>query len=197
MVSTIMARIAPAAMAYFRVRRAFGLRREIGEMVAYGARWSDYLRIPDGLWLWMGTLRVGDGERMLFPGMAIVALAAVAGLSLPRSWWSSVFPQQLRWAWHVGVYAVILGLAVWLAAGPAVPGPYGPLLRVVPGLDGLRVPARLVVVVSLALSVLGSAGAAWGFSRLRPHRDDCDPGSRQRDRAGGLRRPDAHGAVQP
>ena len=64
----VAAAIAPAAMAYVRVRRAFGLRRDIGEMVAYGARWSDYLRIPDDLWLWMGTLRVGDGERMLFPG---------------------------------------------------------------------------------------------------------------------------------
>jgi len=35
-----------------------------------------------------------------------------------------------------------------------------------PGFDGLRVPARLIVVVALALGVLGSAGAAWLLSRL-------------------------------
>ncbi len=55
-----------------------GRRRAVGEMVTYSARWSDYLRIPDDLWLWMGTLRVGDAERMLFPGLTIVALAPSA-----------------------------------------------------------------------------------------------------------------------
>ena len=164
----VLAAIMPAALAYLRVRRAFGFHRAADEIAAFSARWTDYLRIPDGLWLWSGALPVGEGERMLFPGMAVVTLAAAAGLSLPRSWWPSASPQPARWAWHVGVYAVILGLAVWLAAGPEVPGPYGPLLRAVPGLDGLRVPARLVVVVALALSVLGSAGAAWAFSGLRP-----------------------------
>ena len=194
----ILTAMMPAALAYLRVRRAFGSHRAADEIAAFSARWADYLRIPDGLWLWSGALRVGEAERMLSPGMAIVALAAAAGLSLARSWWSSAIPQPVRWAWHVGVYAVILGLAVWLAAGPAVPGPYGPLLRVVPGLDGLRVPARLVVVVSLALSVLGSAGAAWVLSRLRPRAATIATlavGSVIGP--GGLRRTDAHGAVQP
>lgn len=160
--------IAPAAMAYLRVRRAFGLRRDIGEMAAYGARWSDYLRIPDGLWLWMGTLRVGEGERMLFPGLAIVALAAMALPSLRRAWWPAAAPRPAGWRWRVGLYAFVLAMAVWLSAGPSVPGPYALLVFLVPGFDGLRVPARFVVVVALALGVLGSAGASWLLGRTRP-----------------------------
>jgi hypothetical protein len=63
---------------------------------------------------------------------------------------------------------VILAAGIWLAAGPAAPGPYGLLVRLVPGFDGLRVPSRFIVVTALALSVLGSAGAAWLLGRMRP-----------------------------
>ena len=55
-----------------------------------------------------------------------------------------------------------------MTPGPGVAGPYAGLVHVVPGLDGLRVPARFVVVVALALAVLASAGAAWVLARLRP-----------------------------
>jgi hypothetical protein len=166
--SAVLAAIAPAALAYLRVRRTFGLRRALSEMSAYGAAWSDYVRIPDGLRLWSGILRVGAGERMLFPGLAIVALAALAVLTARRSAWSRSGPRPEGWAWHVGIYAAILVLAVWLSAGPSASWPYRLLLHVVPGFDGLRVPARLIVVVALALGVLGGAGAAWLFRRLRP-----------------------------
>ena len=64
----------------------------------------------------------------------------------------------------------------WRCGSPPVrrvPGPYGLLLRFLPGFDGLRVPARLIVVVALALCVLGSAGAAWILSRLGPRTGLC------------------------
>jgi len=166
--AAILAIIAPAALAYLRVRQAFGFRRAVGEMEAFAAVWSDYLRIPAGLWAWSGILRIGEGERALFPGVTIVVLSAAAAVTFARSAWPSQAPKPAAWAWHLGIYATILVLAVWLSAGPSVPGPYGLLLRALPGFDGLRVPARFVVVVALALSVIGSAGAAWLFARLRP-----------------------------
>ncbi|HJN93689.1 MAG TPA: hypothetical protein QGF05_13320, partial [Dehalococcoidia bacterium] len=50
---------------------------------------------------------------------------------------------------------------------PLLPvGPYAWLAEVVPGLDGLRVPARLGMVVFLALSVLAAMGAARLLNRL-------------------------------
>jgi hypothetical protein len=164
----ILVVIAPVALAYVRVRRTFGLHRSIGEMNAFSAVWSDYLRIPGELWLWSGTLRVGDGERMLFPGLTIVLLAGLAAVSVRRSTWTPGTTRPGLWSWHVVLYAAVLGLTAWLSAGPSVPGPYAGLLRVVPGFDGLRVPARFIVVVALALSVLGSAGAAWLLGRVRP-----------------------------
>jgi len=164
----ILALIAPAALAYVRVRRTLGFHRSVGEMDVFSSRWSDYLRIPDGLLLWSGILRVGEGERMLFPGLTIVMLAGLAAVSIQRSMWARGAARPALWAWHVGLYGAILGLAAWLSAGPAAPGLYTLLLRVVPGFNGLRVPARFIVVVSLALAVLGSAGAAWLLGRLRP-----------------------------
>ena len=162
----ILAALAPAAAAYLRVRQTFGFRRAVDEMAAFGASSSDYLRIPGGLRAWSGILTVGDGERTLFPGLTIVALAAIAvAISAGRAR-PSAAPRPAAWGWHVGLYTAVLLLAVWLAAGPSLPGLYGLLLRLLPGFDGLRVPARLIVVVALALGVLGSAGAAWLFSRL-------------------------------
>ena len=171
--AAILAALAPAALAYTRVRQAFGFRRAVHEMAAYSAAWSDYLRIPSGLWVWSGILDVGAGERMLFPGLTIVALAVIAAATARRRAWPAAAARPAQWGWHVGIYSAILVLAVWLSAGPSVPGPYGLLLRFLPGFDGLRVPARLIVVVALALCVLGSAGAAWILSRLGPRTGLC------------------------
>ena len=46
-------------------------------------------------------------------------------------------------------------------------GPYDWLL-LLPGVSGLRVPARLAMVVYLGLAVLAAFGAAWVLERVRP-----------------------------
>jgi hypothetical protein len=160
--------IAPAALAYLRVRQAYGFRRSFGEMAMFSATWSDYVRIPPGLRAWSRVLTVGEAERMLFPGATIVVLAALALAGCRRATGAHPALPPAGWRWNVGLYLTILALAVWLSFGPAVRGPYGAMLAVLPGLDGLRVPARFVAVVSLALAVLGAGGAAWWLSCLRP-----------------------------
>ncbi len=164
----ILGAIVPVALGYVRVRQTYGFRRTVVEMAGYSARWADAFRIPEGLWAWKGVLRVGEGERMLFPGVTIVALAALAAFSLRKPPPGGTMERQAGWRWLVWTYAAIVAAGIWLAAGPAVPGPYGLLVRFVPGFDGLRVPARFIVIISLALGVLGSAGAAWLLGRLRP-----------------------------
>jgi hypothetical protein len=68
-----------------------------------------------------------------------------------------------------GVYALIAIAALVLSLGPEPTAwgrlfwpvsPYALLFRVIPGLDGLRVPARIGMIVSLALCVLAGIGAA-------------------------------------
>lgn len=55
---------------------------------------------------------------------------------------------------------VVAAAGFLVALGPAVPGLYDLLLRVVPGFAGIRAPLRLLVVSGLAASVLSGLGAA-------------------------------------
>jgi hypothetical protein len=67
-----------------------------------------------------------------------------------------------------GFFAVAVLAAAVLALGPRIqalghdlgPGPYAWLLRLLPGFDGLRVPARFLMLVALFLAVLAGLGAA-------------------------------------
>jgi hypothetical protein len=67
-----------------------------------------------------------------------------------------------------GFFAVAFVAAGFFALGPRIetlgrdlgPGPYTWLLEFVPGFDGLRVPARFLMLVALFLSVLAGLGAA-------------------------------------
>jgi hypothetical protein len=83
----------------------------------------------------------------------------------------------------VGLYAVILLVAFVFSLGPdphvlgqkiLMPGPYALWLRVMPGLDGIRVPARLAIVVQMALAVL----AAYGVVNLVDRFGGATPTSR-------------------
>jgi hypothetical protein len=71
-------------------------------------------------------------------------------------------------------YGYLLGLSFLLSLGPIIHfngreiayGPYLLLYKWVPGFDGLRVPARLVVMMHLAVSVLAGYGLAWLLGRI-------------------------------
>lgn len=87
--------------------------------------------------------------------MVLAALGVLAPLaSFRRARWSADATRYLV------TYTLVVALAYWLSLGPRG-GAYGWLMSVVPGFDGLRVPARFIVVVSLALALLGAAGAGW------------------------------------
>jgi hypothetical protein len=72
------------------------------------------------------------------------------------------------------IFLLLAGLAWWLSLGPSpraygrgieLWSPYGVLLQHVPGYAGVRVPARLAMVVALSLAVLGGLAVA----RIRRH----------------------------
>ena len=77
----------------------------------------------------------------------------------------------LPWAF----YAVAALAAAIFAMGPQItvtgavvaPGPYAWLMDYVPGFDGLRVPARYVMLVTLFLAVLAGLGASELLTRAR------------------------------
>jgi F5/8 type C domain len=145
----------PVVAAYAQVRRDSGLRRSVDEIKSQSADVGDYVSASPSLRLW-GGMGSGRGEHELFPGVTAVALAA----------WSLAFRRRSR---AIGLYASLFAAAFILSLGPeprvfghsiGMPGPYAALLRVVPGLDGLRVPARLAIVCQMALAVLAAFGAA-------------------------------------
>jgi len=100
----------------------------------------------------------GSEERhdgMLFPGFVMIVLAAIGTVSARRD--------------VAALYLTLASIGFVLSLGPeatvwghtlATAGPYAWLLEAAPILDGLRVPARLAILVYLGLSVLASFGAA-------------------------------------
>lgn len=148
--------LSPIVAAYLRVKDAYGFSRTRGDMVLYSATPGDYAKVSPNSMTWGGLVGVGDPERQLFPGLALVLLAAIGVTTGRRS------PQ-------VVLYALVAAATALLSLGPEpdlgvtrlARGPYDVLLAL-PGVGGLRVPARLAMVVCMALSVL----AAFGVSRI-------------------------------
>jgi hypothetical protein len=113
------------------------------------------------------VVRVGNIDRV---AVTIVVLAALLLAT------SATARTRARAYWtERGVFVVALLIAAWLSLGPTpqsmgrpldLTGAYGWLYDFVPGFDGVRVPARFGMVVTVMLAALGGFGAAR-LSRLR------------------------------
>jgi hypothetical protein len=147
--------VAPFAVPYFRVRESLG-ERSVFEINFYSATPRNYLEAHPRNALF-GPITAGRGqqERELFQGIAAPIIALV-GLWPPLS--------AARIAYATGLivaFDVSLGfngvLHPWLHAYVL---PY----------RGLRVPARMAILVGLSLAVLGGFGVARLSARLRGRR---------------------------
>lgn len=161
--------LVPIARHYYEVRAQYGQVRRLVEMnmgsadarsYVIGDRSVGMFRLfrPSGLF----------GELELFPGVAAIALALVAVASLRR--------REAEGPWIVA-YGLTAVAAALLSLGPeprvwghlvTAHGPYDWLMRIVPGMDGMRVPARFAIIVSLGLSVLAAFGTRSIAARLAP-----------------------------
>ena len=158
--------IGAVAWAYVSVRRQYGFRRPYDDWSMFSANLRSYVSAPDTSRLW-GVVLHGDEfpERQLFPGFVTLLAAAAA-------FWPGR-PRRRVAFW----YGALATVALLLSLGPEpsawshrlLPsGPYLWLARIVPGMDGMRVPARLGVVVLLALCVLAALGIARLLEHLQP-----------------------------
>jgi len=158
---------APVAKRYLDVRHRYGQVRSSDEIVRFAADVGSYFTLPPpvaehiGFTLPQYPKPAGPEERhdgMLFPGFSMVALAVVAcATTLGRTW-------------NVpALYLVIAATGFVMSLGPQptmwghriLPaGPYAFFAATVPGFNGLRVPARMAVLVFLGLTVLAAFGAA-------------------------------------
>jgi len=170
----VIAGLAPIAAAYLRVRREQGLSRTLADALQYSADFASYVHASERLWLWGALLPAGRPELQLFPGLVVVTLAAAAIVRTPAprrevETGGRPSPSDGR------VYAAIAVVALVLSLGPRIrvfgatlpfQGPYGWLMAIVPGLDGLRVPARLAPIVSLGLAGAAAVGLERCTARL-------------------------------
>jgi hypothetical protein len=154
--------VSPVAWIYYGVQRERGLARTYAELAGLSAHLGDYFRVPYGAWTWGGLLARGDPERELFHGFVVIVFAAAGALSFVTSRRAG---DGVRRRW-IATYTALLVVAVWLSMGPGAARPYSLLYQIVPGLNGLRVVARLSTVVVLALAVLAGAGFAALLARL-------------------------------
>lgn len=170
----IVLAMTPVALAYLDVRRMYGFRRSYSDLVSFSADLSSYVHVGEAVRLWRPWLAQNLApERQLFPGVVAIVFAALA--LWPRRTGTKPAQVQADGQHLTWCYALIGLLALVLSLGPEpaawgrrlLPtGPYLWLASIVPGLDGLRAPARFSVVVFLALSVLAAIGAARILSNL-------------------------------
>jgi hypothetical protein len=98
-------------------------------------------------------------EQTLLPGVVILALALLG-----------VFGTTLSRRVRLGLGLAVVGLAIlslgFHTSGAGVIYPYRVLYEIAPGWEGVRVPARLNTLTSLALALLAAAGAQQLLSRV-------------------------------
>jgi hypothetical protein len=158
---TAAALVAPVYWVFASARAASGatLLGRADESQGWSANLSSYLASGAAAhaW-WLPALRAWDPwVDVLFPGLLLILLAGV-GLAQVRS-----RSDQQR---TILAYAALAVLAAWASFGPGA-GLYRLLGATVPGMDLLRAPARLGIVVTFALAVLAGYGVAR-LGRARP-----------------------------
>jgi hypothetical protein len=157
--------LVPVLLEYRNVHSALGLTRMPGEVARFSATVGSFLHAPPMLAFWPSA-PVQTQEDYLFPGITaiFVTLAGLVTLVLSRRRLddASPTPAEPRRALLFYAFATV---AMWACAfGPGEANdptawlrPYR-WLTLLPGYDGLRVPARFAMLASLCLSV--SAGLA-------------------------------------
>ena len=143
----------PAFLPYWRAQQRLDLARPKRDLVAWSAAWYSYFR-PSGqalfptLWPLRRLVREGPA---LYPGTAVVALAAAAVAARRRS---------------TPFLLALLATGALLSFGPEIqvgsltlPGPYE-AIRHLPGYRLLRTPSRMAPAALLAFAVLAALGWA-------------------------------------
>lgn len=138
----------PFLLPYYQARQSQGLVRSFAEVAYYSGHWRDYLATGARLHYAAWSHHWFEGATPLFPGLTVLALAAVA-LATPTAW------RAHRIRAMVGIAIV----GVLLSFGASLPG-YRWLYDHLTILQGIRGTARLGWLWLLALAVLAGAGVA-------------------------------------
>ena len=150
--------LVPALLEYRRVHADLGLGRQAGEIARFSATAASFTHAAPMLRFWPAS-DVPTQEDYLFPGVT-----ALAVILLALGW--SVFRRR-RGDTRALTFYVLAAIVMWACAcGPGadagVPNWWRPyrLLTLLPGYDGLRVPARFAMLASFCLSIAAGLSIA-------------------------------------
>lgn len=164
--------VTPFFLPYWDLRAA-GFARSLDEAVFYAADWQSWLASSAWAHRWMLPL-LGRWKDVLFPGFLTTALGLLG-------FWMAVLARPARPSGGLApaggaaapplresacFYGALGGLAAWASFGPQA-GLYTLLFSTLPILSFLRVPARIGILVALALAVL----AAMALTLLAQRRE--------------------------
>jgi hypothetical protein len=159
----------PILLEYRGIQNALGLARGTEEIAALGAPPSAFLTPPALLAFWPSR-QGSTTEHDLFPGATVLVVLTIAAVgSLVRSREKSLARKRSPFAFYL-VAALIMAV---LALGPGDPGSPWRLVRpyfwltLLPGFEGLRVPARFAMLAMLCASVVVGLVVARTSNRWR------------------------------
>ena len=175
------------ARPYLRVADAYAnAQRSADQVRTYSPPLRGFLAAPPESIAWgrvtapVRETLASTREASLFPGAAILALAAIGALAA-----SSAYSRRWRIGLAAGTaFAAVLSLGFGLAGGWLG---YRWLYELAPGWDAIRTPGRLTTLTSLGLALLAASGASAlvrATARRRgagsPRRDGEPPKARGR-----------------
>jgi hypothetical protein len=167
----------PVLLKYQHIHRAYGFSRNVDEIGFFSADLSALLCTPDKLRFWGFLHMCKRPENELFPGLALPSLVLIGlcvrrlrseRMGLPARSLVERIKQRSAAAFYLSATVIVWLLSLgpqpsWLGKPGPVPGPYA-LLMMLPGFNGLRVPARFATLMMLGLAMSG----AFAFAKLGP-----------------------------
>jgi hypothetical protein len=157
----------PVLLRYQQIQRTLGLHRTVEEMQVFSATLTSFHERAALLRFWP-QFEAGTREVSLFPGVTVIALVICGALVLAAR---RQIVKAIRGRSPALFYAAAAVVLWWLCLGPArhdtvaawAARPYS-LLTMLPGFEGLRVPARFAMLAVLCVSI----AAAIASARLLP-----------------------------
>lgn len=170
-------------------KTAMGLSRSKFVVRDLSAMLLDYLKFPNGSWLYGKILGIGSPDGRIFLGVMLVSLAVIGTVSIfrkstVRNTANAQIKKSLFSRYYGRFYLAMAGLAFWLSCGMAVTptdavglgvyriiawlSPYNLLYQYVPGFSSIRSPYRFAIFCALFLAVLAGWGMLYLLERSRP-----------------------------
>lgn len=152
----------PLFAGYKRIQSSYGFHRAPSEIAFYSADIAGVASAASESRFWHALHPVDQRESQLFPGVTILLVVGAGALAYKRqerSFWFYVMAASAMWLLALGPHPAFMGRPLHIV------GPYR-VLMLLPGIDGIRVPARLWMIAVLCFA----AAAAIYVSRIQSSR---------------------------